>query len=125
MNKKLSVTKDTIVSLVRLPRRQRVMLSGWGFLTALCLVGLMGCGNIIPRGQSPDESIISMENDAKKTVYIADVCKVWGLDPKFCKHAFHTTRYIMQVVRNIATQNILQILSQARLYVHAIALDLA
>ncbi|MCH2178470.1 MAG: flagellar basal body P-ring protein FlgI [Mariniblastus sp.] len=78
MNKKLSVPTHANDFPAR--SRRRIDVSGWAFLTALFLVGLLGCGNIIPRGQSPDESIISMDNDAKRTIYISDVCKVWGLN---------------------------------------------
>ena len=55
--------------------------SDWmGILAGVLMVGLVGCGNIIPRGQSPDESLIAMDDDSKKTIYIGDVCKVWGLN---------------------------------------------
>ena len=59
----------------------RLRKSDWmGILAGVLMVGLVGCGNIIPRGQSPDEALITMDGDSKKTIYIGDVCKVWGLN---------------------------------------------
>ena len=59
----------------------RLRKSDWmGILAGVLMVGLVGCGNIIPRGQSPDEALITMDDDSKKTIYIGDVCKVWGLN---------------------------------------------
>ncbi|MCH2182153.1 MAG: flagellar basal body P-ring protein FlgI [Mariniblastus sp.] len=57
--------------------RSRIWL---GALSGMLLVGLVGCGNIIPRGQSPDESLIAMDGESKETIYIGDICKVWGLN---------------------------------------------
>ncbi|MEE2826906.1 MAG: hypothetical protein VYE64_09785, partial [Planctomycetota bacterium] len=53
---------------------------GFVVLATALLVGLVGCGNIIPRGQSPDESLIAMDGESKETIYIGDICKVLGLN---------------------------------------------
>ena len=53
---------------------------GFCILATALLVGMVGCGNIIPRGQSPDESLIAMDGESKETIYIGDICKVWGLN---------------------------------------------
>ena len=80
MNKKILKRHLYFVVPVCLATASKLRKSGWlGAWFGVVMFSLAGCGNIIPRGQSPDDSIVAL-NDPDKTVYIGDICKVFGLN---------------------------------------------
>lgn len=44
------------------------------------LVAVAGCNNMIRRGQSPDDQLVKLTEDADDTLYIENTCRIYGLD---------------------------------------------
>ena len=51
-----------------------------GLFVAGLVIAVAGCNNMIKRGQSPDDQLLKLSEEADSTRYIEDTCRIYGLN---------------------------------------------
>ncbi len=75
MNTKQHAREKVVSRRAAAQRRYRA-----GLLVAALVVAVAGCNNMIRRGQSPDDQLLKLTQEADSTRYIEDACRIYGLN---------------------------------------------